>query len=100
MPLLGLGVLGACLWGLACGLFERVFLAPRRRLSAFGPSYAPAMILAFFGGCLSLIDDNKVRFLFALLMASACFMLGALPAWVAFRASRWILKTRFSNDER
>jgi hypothetical protein len=85
-------------WGLGCGICERLFLAPRRRLSLFGPSYAPAMVFAFFAGCCFLTDDHGVRFFFAILMATVFFAVGALPALATFNLTRWILRTRFSHE--
>ena len=98
MTLAALAALCACVWGLVCGVFERVFLAPRRRLSSLGPAYAPAMTLAVFGGCMYLTDQHGMRFFIALLMAALYFLLGALPALATFYVSRWILRTRFSDD--
>lgn len=98
LSLLLLAAAGAAGWGLACGLFEQVALAPQRRLSLLGPAYAPAMTLAFLAGLSAVIDENGVRFGFALFLAIAFFLLGAAFALMTFRATRWILRTRFSID--
>ena len=96
--LLVLGTAFSAAWGLACGAFERLLLAPRHRLSAFGPAYAPSMTLAFLAGGLFLISEERVRFLFAVFMAGAFFILGALPAFASFHLSRWLFRTTFSNE--
>jgi hypothetical protein len=85
----------AAVWGVACGIYERLLLVPRRRLSAVGPAYFPAMIFAFLAGYSFLIREERIRFFFALLMATVFFVVGALPALAAFHLSRWIFRTRF-----
>jgi hypothetical protein len=97
--LIALAVGCPAVWGVACGIYERVLLAPRRRLSSFGAAYAPSMLLALCGGWFALIGPDGVRFFFALLMAALFFMLGTLPTMAMFYLSRWILHTRFADEK-
>ena len=94
-----LALVCAALWGVGCGICERVLLAPRRRFSTCGPAYAPSMILALFGGCSALAGPDGVRFLFALLMAVLFFAFGAIPALATFYLSRRVLHTRFCDEK-
>jgi hypothetical protein len=86
-------------WGLGCGLFERVFLAPRHRLSAAGPAYLPAMLLALLAGSWSAVGVDRVRLIFGVLIAAVFFLIGAVPALGAFHLSRWLLRTRFADEK-
>jgi hypothetical protein len=88
----------AAAWGLGCGVFERLLLAARRRLSAAGPAYLPTMMLALLAGCASVVSEGRVRFIFALLMAGLFFVIGAVPALAVFHLSRRIFRTRFSDE--
>ncbi len=90
----------AALWGLVCGSFERLLLAPRRRLSSVGPAYLPAMFLALLAGAFVATDKDRPGFLYALLMAAIYFFAGAAPALATFHLSRRILRTRFSGQNK
>jgi hypothetical protein len=96
--LIGLAMIVAAGWGFACGVCERVLLAPRRRLSSLGPAYAPAMIMAFFAAWFSLVREERVRCFFAMVMGVVFFVIGALLPLATFYLSRWILRTRFSDE--
>jgi hypothetical protein len=85
-------------WGFICGVWERFLLAPHRRFSAVGPAYFPAMVLALLAGCCFLFGEDRIRFFFALLMAGAFFLVGAVSALAAFHLSRWIFRTRFLDE--
>jgi hypothetical protein len=87
----------AGIWGFSCGVCERFLLAPRRRLSRIGPAYFPGMALALFAGAIVVGADGS-RFLLAIWMAVVFFLVGSLPALACFHLSRWILRTRFSNE--
>jgi hypothetical protein len=92
-----LGALLAAGWGVACSVFERMALAPNRKLSASGPAYIPAMLLSLFAGGIFATSEGP-SLLFALLMAGIFFALGFVPALVSFHFARWMLRTRFSDN--
>lgn len=97
MTLAKLAIPFAAIWGLVCGIFERLVLAPQRRLSLVGPAYLPGMAFALLAGCSFAVDVQRIRFLFALLMAVVFFIAGAAPALAVFRLSRWMFRTRFAD---
>lgn len=97
MTLAKMAISFAVFWGLVCGVFERLVLAPRRQLALVSPAYVPGMIFAFIAGVVFLFDGLKMgdaRLFLAPVMAVAFFVVGAVPAIVMFRLSRWILRTR------
>jgi hypothetical protein len=89
-----LAALAAAVWGFGCGAFERIVLAPRRRLTALGPAYGPAMILALLAGALCVTSEG-CSFRFALLMAGLFFGIGALAAFASFHFARLVLRTPY-----
>jgi hypothetical protein len=93
-----LAVVLAGAWGLACSVFERIIiLAPNRGLSAVGPAYVPAMLLALLAGAVFATTEGR-SFLFAVLMAALFFGLGSLPALATFHFTRRVLRARPRND--
>jgi hypothetical protein len=87
----------AAVWGLGCSVFERVILAPRRRLSAMGAAYAPAMTLALIAGAVFVTTEGQSIGI-ALLMAGFFFLIGSLPALGSFHLMRRVLRTHFQHD--
>jgi hypothetical protein len=93
-----LAIVLAAGWGLLCGIYERMILAPRRQLSAIAPAYFPAMTFALAAGCASVTRRETI--FFAPLMVAGFFLVGAVPAVGLFLASRWVLRTRFERNQK
>jgi hypothetical protein len=87
-------------WGGLCGVFERVLLAPRHRLSAMGPAYAPSMLLMAVGFGWAVDTDGNIRLFRGIFAAALLFVIGALPAFIAFHLVRRVLRTRFIDGKK
>jgi hypothetical protein len=91
-----LGAVLASVWGVGCGVFERMVMAPRRHFSATSAAYAPAMTLCLVAGAVSVTTQGR-SLISAIAMAGIFFGIGFLPAVACFHFVRLVLRTNFSG---